>query len=90
MRVHELHGGKNSDRTKIVQRFSPFYNNSSPEESWQGEDEIDILVTTDVLAEGLNLLDSVHLINYDIHWNRSVHSELEELIDEWMRKLRKK
>ena len=70
MRVHELHGGKNSDRTKIVQRFSPFYNNSSPEEILaMGEDEIDILVTTDVLAEGLNLQDSVRLINYDIHWN---------------------
>ena len=28
-----------------------------------------MLVSTDVLAEGLNLQDSTKLINYDIHWN---------------------
>jgi hypothetical protein len=33
------------------------------------EEEIDILISTDVLAEGLNLQDSVKLINFDIHWN---------------------
>lgn len=35
----------------------------------QPEEEIDILISTDVLAEGLNLQDSVKLINFDIHWN---------------------
>ena len=33
------------------------------------EEEIDILISTDVLSEGLNLQDSVKLINFDIHWN---------------------
>jgi len=30
---------------------------------------IDILVSTDVLSEGLNLQDASLLINYDMHWN---------------------
>lgn len=30
---------------------------------------IDILFSTDVLAEGVNLQDAALLINYDIHWN---------------------
>lgn len=33
------------------------------------EDEIDILISTDVLAEGQNLQDCGHLLNYDLHWN---------------------
>ena len=28
-----------------------------------------MLVTTDILAEGLNLQDATRLINYDLHWN---------------------
>ncbi|MCA9973504.1 MAG: hypothetical protein KC425_24970, partial [Anaerolineales bacterium] len=32
-------------------------------------DEIDILVSTDVLSEGQNLQDCGVLINYDLHWN---------------------
>ena len=28
-----------------------------------------ILISTDVLSEGLNLQDATRLINYDIHWN---------------------
>ena len=35
----------------------------------QDKEEIQILISTDVLAEGLNLQDSLRLINYDIHWN---------------------
>jgi superfamily II DNA/RNA helicase len=31
--------------------------------------EIDILITTDVLSEGQNLQDADMVINYDIHWN---------------------
>ena len=51
----------------MIKRFAPFYNNTSPKEL--EKNEIDILVSTDVLAEGLNLQDSTRLINYDIHWN---------------------
>ncbi len=31
--------------------------------------ECRVLVSTDVLAEGLNLQDATRLINYDLHWN---------------------
>lgn len=69
-KIYELHGGRSTDRVKVVRRFSPYYNNSSIEDlAERGEQEIDILISTDVLAEGLNLQDSVRLINYDIHWN---------------------
>ena len=34
-----------------------------------GETEIRVLVSTDVLSEGLNLQDATRLINYDLHWN---------------------
>jgi hypothetical protein len=30
---------------------------------------IDVLLATDVLAEGVNLQDAALLINYDVHWN---------------------
>ena len=33
------------------------------------EDRYDILVTTDVLAEGVNLQQARHIINYDLPWN---------------------
>ena len=33
------------------------------------DQEIDILVSTDVLSEGQNLQDCGYLINYDLHWN---------------------
>ena len=37
--------------------------------SRQRKEEIRVLISTDVLAEGLNLQDCTRLINYDIHWN---------------------
>ena len=33
------------------------------------ENQIDILIATDVLSEGQNLQDADMVINYDIHWN---------------------
>lgn len=30
---------------------------------------VDVLLATDVLAEGVNLQDAAQLINYDVHWN---------------------
>ncbi|WP_300409570.1 helicase-related protein [Lagierella sp.] len=32
-------------------------------------EEVDILIATDVISEGQNLQDCDYLINYDIHWN---------------------
>lgn len=33
------------------------------------DNEIDILIATDVLSEGQNLQDASMVVNYDIHWN---------------------
>jgi superfamily II DNA or RNA helicase len=57
-------------RSGVIQRFSPFYNGSSSEKiTEKGQSEIQVLISTDVLAEGLNLQDADRLINYDLHWN---------------------
>lgn len=33
------------------------------------KDPLDVLIASDVLAEGVNLQDAALLINYDVHWN---------------------
>ena len=54
----------------FLARFSPYYNGtSSVALRQQGNDEIRVLISTDVLSEGLNLQDASRMINYDIHWN---------------------
>lgn len=65
--VEQIDSGTKGDRTKIIQRFAPYYNDSSS--AAQGDREIRVLISTDVLSEGLNLQDATRLINYDIHWN---------------------
>ena len=53
------------NREEIIVRFSPCYNGREP----QAVVPVQILITTDVLAEGLNLQDASVIINYDLHWN---------------------
>lgn len=65
--VAQIDSGTKGDRATIIQRFAPYYNESSSAE--QGDMEIRVLVSTDVLSEGLNLQDATRLINYDLHWN---------------------
>jgi superfamily II DNA or RNA helicase len=68
--VAELDSTSKADRAHIIKRFSPYYNGSSSEQIKKGgEEEIQILIATDVLSEGLNLQDATRLVNYDIHWN---------------------
>lgn len=68
--VDQIDSGTKGDRSRIIQRFAPYYNDcSSGELSDQGRKEIRVLVSTDVLSEGLNLQDATRLINYDLHWN---------------------
>ena len=58
------------DRPDVIERFAPYYNYSSTAElERRGLNEIRILISTDVLSEGLNLQDSARVINYDLHWN---------------------
>jgi SNF2 family DNA or RNA helicase len=56
-----------ADRTRLVERFAPVANGR--EEIQGTEEEIDILIATDVMSEGQNLQDCGYLINYDLHWN---------------------
>jgi superfamily II DNA or RNA helicase len=53
-------------RSAVIHRFAPFYNHASQPAPETG---INILIATDVLAEGLNLQDANRLINFDLHWN---------------------
>ncbi len=62
----EVDGQSKENRHELVQRFAPYYNDKS---SAEVEDEIQILIATDVLSEGLNLQDASCLINYELHWN---------------------
>ena len=55
------------DRGGRIARFSP---NANDHPDLAGSaDEIDVMVSTDVLSEGQNLQDCGHLLNYDLHWN---------------------
>jgi len=68
--VAQVDSASKANRADIIQRFSPYYNGTSSRELVeQGRSEIRILISTDVLSEGLNLQDASRMINYDIHWN---------------------
>jgi SNF2 family DNA or RNA helicase len=54
------------DRGRVILRFAPKANKY---ELRSDDEELRILVATDVLSEGLNLQDANHVINYDLHWN---------------------
>lgn len=64
--VEVIYSGDKS-KARVVGRFAP---KANPEYRFaKDEGEIMTLVATDVLAEGLNLQDCDHIINYDLHWN---------------------
>lgn len=66
----EVDSGSKTNRAEIIKRFSPYYNDMTSEKlREQGKEEIRVLISTDVLSEGLNLQDACRIINYDIHWN---------------------
>jgi hypothetical protein len=66
----QVDSASKSNRADIIQRFSPYYNRTTSQELVaNGKNEIRVLVSTDVLSEGLNLQDACRMINYDIHWN---------------------
>ena len=68
--VAQLDSASKGNRAHVIKRFSPFYNGSSSAEVEEaGQQEIRVLISTDVLSEGLNLQDASRMINYDIHWN---------------------
>lgn len=76
--------GQTEQRDDVVNSFAPYYrigpkrpNGEDPElvaawlASWRTAiaNPIDVLLATDVLAEGVNLQDAALLVNYDVHWN---------------------
>ena len=68
--IVQVDGASKGNRADIIQRFAPYYNRASTSElEEKGNTEIQILISTDVLSEGLNLQDASRMINYDIHWN---------------------
>ena len=54
-------------KSEIVGRFAPRANPT--QRPAEGVPEIQTLIATDVLSEGLNLQDCDKVINYDLHWN---------------------
>ena len=68
--LDEVDSAVKRDRGQIIEQFSPYYNGlSSAELAEKRLKETRVLISTDVLSEGLNLQDATRLINYDLHWN---------------------
>lgn len=68
--VGQVDSATKANRAEVIQRFSPYYNGSSSALlAEKGRSEIRVLISTDVLSEGLNLQDASRMMNYDIHWN---------------------
>lgn len=65
--IRRIDSGNHPDeRGQILGLFAPVAN-EKPETA--RKDQIDILISTDVLSEGQNLQDCGVLINYDLTWN---------------------
>ncbi len=69
--MEQVDSGRNvKNREIIIKRFAPYYNCADPAElSICLKKSINILISTDVLSEGLNLQDASLIVNYDLHWN---------------------
>ena len=58
--------GDSENPTELAWRFSPHSNGQSARVA--AEDEIRVLIATDVLSEGQNLQDCAIVVNYDLPW----------------------
>ena len=66
--IRRMDGGASpSERSRLIQAFAPQSNNRPDLTGF--DQEVDILISTDVLSEGQNLQDCGVLVNYDLHWN---------------------
>ncbi|MBI4540954.1 MAG: DEAD/DEAH box helicase [Gemmatimonadetes bacterium] len=59
-------GSTPAARRDVILRFAPRANGAR---ATRAAERIDVLVTTDVLAEGLNLQDAARVVSYDLPWN---------------------
>lgn len=57
---------KPEERTRRILRFAPWANGRP---DLPPEEELNLLISTDVLSEGQNLQDAEVIVNYDLHWN---------------------
>lgn len=66
--VEKLAGvtGSSDDPTMLAWRFSPVSNDKR--DKINPEDELRVLIATDVLSEGQNLQDAHIVVNYDLPW----------------------
>ena len=55
-----------ADFEEVINRFAPIANEAP---GVTKEDEIDVLVCTDLVSEGLNLQDGSVVVSYDLPWN---------------------
>ncbi|MEP0765834.1 MAG: DEAD/DEAH box helicase family protein [Fimbriimonadia bacterium] len=69
--IVEVDSGRNvANREGIIARFAPYYNCDNEKDLEAAlADPIRVLISTDVLSEGLNLQDCNIIVNYDLHWN---------------------
>ena len=58
--------GNSTDPTALAHRFSPVSNGKR--DRINREDELRVLISTDVLSEGQNLQDCSIVVNYDLPW----------------------
>ena len=58
--------GGSANPTFLAARFSPVSNNKKG--TFRAEDELRVLISTDVLSEGQNLQDCAIVVNYDLPW----------------------
>ena len=66
-RIASVAGGSSaSDRDSVLWGFAPRTTDAPVEHD---SDLYDIVVATDVLAEGVNLQQACHIVNYDLPWN---------------------
>lgn len=58
--------GDSADPTALAWRFSPSSNNKR--DRIRPDDELRVIIATDVLSEGQNLQDAAVVVNYDLPW----------------------
>ncbi len=58
--------GATANPTRLVNRFSPVSNGKRADVS--PDDELRVLVATDILSEGQNLQDAAVVVNFDLPW----------------------
>ena len=60
--------GNSSNPTDLARKFSPHSNRKLSGSPVTKDEELNILVATDVLSEGQNLQDASIVVNYDLPW----------------------